>query len=276
LKLKEAVDLTFKTRDTWANGSGSKTARINSNHILRILGNDQEIEEIRSQHFSKLSQQLLEEGKANGTINRITAALSTILNEMRCQGIEIPMVKYKRRKEKRGRPGYYTEEEMETILEAAKRLNDGLLLHDSILFALKTGCRQGEMLQLTEDNINIEEREIIFLDTKDGTDHYIKMHEELVPALERRLERQAWGVLFPWSSKDNLLDSFQALRKSCGMDIEDGRVWHTLRHTTATWLCDRGVALRTVMGVLNHKRVETTLRYSKASYRSVAAAIDAL
>jgi len=276
LKLKEAVKLTFQTRDAWINGKGAGTARINTNHCLRILGGDIEVEEIRTQHFTKLSQTLVSEGKAAGTINRITAALSTVLSEMRCQGLEIPPVHYKRKKEKKGRPGYYTEDEVNSLLQAAEKVKDGMLLHDSILFALKTGCRQGEMLELTEDSVDFENKMVTFFDTKNGTDHYLPITAELVPVLERRLQHQAWGVLFPWSTKDNLLDSFQALRKSIGMDTKDGRVWHTLRHTTATWLCDRGVPLRTVMGVLNHKRVETTLRYSKASYNSVAAALDVL
>ena len=160
------------------------------------------------------------------------------------------------------------------LLKAAE-LNDYMLLHDSILFSIKTGCRQGEMLQLSVDDIDMDKREIVFRDTKNGTDHWLKMHEDLIPILERRLQYRINSELFPWRDKDQLLRAFKSLAIVSKVPLE-GRVWHTLRHSVATWLCERQVPLRTVMGVLNHKRVETTLRYAKASDRAVAAAIEAL
>jgi integrase len=273
--LSEAIETCFQTRDTWREGSGAKTARINCNHVLRILG-DIPIEDIRTVHFNQITTELKKIGRAGGTINRVCAALSTVLNEMKSLGYDLPDVKHKSQKEKKGRPGYFTEDEVNLLLETAAKDKDHFLLHDSILFAFKTGCRQGEMLELTVDNINFEEQEIEFLDTKTGNDHLIKMHDDLVDVLHRRVEASYAGIVFPWANKDQLLRAFKDLKKRCGMEDKDGRVWHTLRHTTATLLCERGVPLRAVMGVLNHSKIETTLRYSKASYRSVADAIDIL
>ena len=275
MRLADAVEFCFQHRDAWIYGSGAATARINTGHVVRILGPDLDVNDIKTEHFSRLTSVLLSEGKAGGTINRITTALSTMLNELRQNGISVAKVDFKRQKEAKPRPSYFKEEEVDQLLLKAAELNDYMLLHDSILFSIKTGCRQGEMLQLTVDDIDMEKREIVFRDTKNGTDHWLKMHEDLIPILERRLQYRINSELFPWRDKDQLLRAFKSLAIVSKVPLE-GRVWHTLRHSVATWLCERQVPLRTVMGVLNHKRVETTLRYAKASDRAVAAAIEAL
>ena len=276
MKLSEAIKTCFETRDAWREGAGSGTARINTNHVLRILG-DVEIEEIQSQHFATISLELKKENKANATINRITTALSTVLNEMRTLGHQLPDVHYKHQREKKsGRPGFFTEQEIDSLLDHAKELPDFMLMYDSILFSIKTGCRQGELLELKAGDVDWLNQEVLFRDTKNGTDHILKIHDDLVEVLKRRENYLIGEYLFPWRDKDQLLRSFKTLKLEAGMGKTDARVWHHLRHTTATWLCERGVPLRAVMGVLNHSRVETTLRYSKASSRSVAAAIDLL
>lgn len=275
--LSEAVDLCFQTRDTWSdpNSDYPKTCRINANHILRIIG-DLPIESINSSHYIDLARVLREESKAPATINIILSTLNTVLNEMKMLGHDLPDVKYKRCRVKNSRPGFFVEEEVERLLEAAKDLPDFGLMYDSILFAVKTGCRQGEMFSLLVDDINFETREILFRDTKNHSDHLIKMHDDLVPVLRRRVEERIGPHLFPWPNRDYLNRAFKKLKSRAGFSDKDERTWHIFRHTTATWLCERGAPLRAVMGVLNHRRVETTLRYSKASFRSVADAIDIL
>lgn len=274
MKLSEAIQFCFANRESWISGSGATTARINSGHVLRVLG-DVDIVTLNSDSYKQLSQQLLDEGKSKSTVNRITSALSTILTELRQNGIEAPNVEFKRQKESRGRVSYFREEEVDALLRAAAGERDGLLLHDCIIFAIKTGCRQGEMLGLLDSDVDVEKRTILFRDTKNGRDHWIKMHEDLVPVMERRLQYRISSYVFDWLNKDQLLRSFKQAKRNAGLP-EDDRVWHTLRHSVATWLCERQVPLRTVMGVLNHRCIETTLRYAKASDRAVASAIDLL
>ena len=117
---------------------------------------------------------------------------------------------------------------------------------------------------------------LTFVDTKTDEDRTIHIHEDLIPIVQRRLDTRIDRTLFPFANKDQLLRAFKRLKAEVGIDPNDGRVWHSIRHTTTTWLVERNAPLRAVMGVLGHSRVETTLRYAKASDRSVAAAIDLL
>lgn len=272
--LKDAFEEAFITRKSWREGSGAGAARINADHVIRYLGAYTQVEDIVSRHFAEITKLALAEGKSAGTVNRITSALSTLLTELRQNGYKLDEVKYKRQSETKGRPEFYREEEMELILAEAAKHDDFMLLHDSITFALKTGCRRGEMLGLTIEHLDFDRRTIYFPHTKAGRDHIIKMHEDLVPILERRVVQRIDERIFPWESGDSLLSTFKQVMNDAG--VKPGRVWHTIRHTTATWLCERGAPLRSVMGVLNHSNVETTLRYAKASDKSIAAAIDLL
>lgn len=274
--LFEAVELTLSTRPTWREGKGAKTARINIAHVLDVIGGEIDVKDITTRHFDMITEAMMRSGKSGGTINRITSALSTVLSHIRKKGYEAAKVEYERQKESRGRVEYFTEEEANRLINTALLERDNLLLHDSIVFSCKTGCRQGELLKLTVDDVDIDKRTIVFNDTKNGQDHWLKMHEELVPILERRLRFSNDGLLFGWNNNDELLRHFKNLKAKAGFDETDKRVWHQLRHSVATWLCEKDVPLRTVMGVLNHSRVETTLRYAKASDRAVKAAIDLL
>lgn len=276
MNLKEAVEFTFANRESWITGKGAKTARINARHVLRILGDDLQVADIRTEHFTILSKKLKEEGKQPATINRITAALTTVITELRCNGIDAPDVFFKRQKEPKHRPGFFTEDEVQDLLFAAMNESDHGLMYDSIVFATKTGCRQGEMLKLTAQDIDLDNMIIIFPDTKNGSDHVLHIHEDLIPVIRRRLDLRVGDRLFEWRDKDQLLRAFKRVKVAAGMPSDDKRVWHSLRASVATWLCERNVPLRAVMGVMNHSRIETTLRYAKVSDRSVAAAIDLL
>lgn len=277
MNLNDAINFTCEHRDSWNSGKGAGTARINANHCLRVLGADLDVLNICTADFTKLSHQLKQEGKAPATINRITAALSTVLTELRCHGYDIPVIHYKRQREpKAPRPTFFTEDEINRLCKVATQLPDYYLMHDAIRFASLTGCRQGEMLKLKDTDVDFAAMTITFNDTKTEDFRTIHIHADLVPILERRISVRIDHHLFPFRDKDHLLRLFKQLKTMAGMNPNDGRVWHSIRHSTATWLVERNAPLRAVMGVLGHSRVETTLRYSKASARSVAAAIDLL
>ena len=70
-------------------------------------------------------------------------------------------------------------------------------------------------------------------------------------------------VFDDWHDKDQLLRAFAKVRRFAG--IEDTYVFHCLRHSFATWCAEAGVPIRTLMDLMGHKRIETTLRYAKTT-----------
>ena len=275
MKLAEAIEFAFTYRPSWVNGKGIQTVRINTAHALRILG-DVECSTIKPMHFTKLQQELTAEGKAPGTVNRVSAAVHTVLHELHLNDMLDTVPTYRRLKEPETKRGYFLKEEISLMLHRAVEVEpQGELLRDSIEFSLHTGCRQGEMLRLRWPQIDLEEKTIIFLDTKNGSNHVLPIPEKLMPLMERLYAERIDDVVFPWRDKDEIARRFRALKKLCRLS-EDERTWHTLRHTCGTWMVEGGVPIRSVMAVLNHRNIETTLRYAKGTASAKAAALEAI
>lgn len=258
-------------------GAGAGTNRINTKHVLRILGEDLDVNDVKPLHFSQIQQRLKEEGKSNGTINRVCAALSTVLNELYLNDLVDRRATYRRLKEKRGRAGFYTVEEIDSLIGACCILpkHEAQLMRDSIEFSFKLGPRQGEILKLMWDHVDFDNHTVTFVDTKNGEDHTLPLKDDLLELLTRRYNarRDDWQV-FDWDNKDHLYRRFKRVQKAA--DITDGRCWHHIRHSTGTHLVSQGVPIRTVMGVLNHKNVNTTLRYAKNTEKAISDALDLL
>ena len=288
MTLREAIEFTFENNDQWIDGSGKGTARINTNHILRLLDGEMDVETITPRTFNELKKVLKEEywcknkKRSNGGINRILSALSTVINFCHKQGMIDNTATYIRLKEKQHNAKFFTEAEWEALLEAAQKIDDpdAELLYDSMRFAYYTGDRQGELLTLEWSEVDFERGTVTFLDTKNGEDHTIKIASDLMPILEHRYHHRTCSRVFPWdgcrNGADSLRRAFRKALKLCGLPTKNDRLWHSIRHTTGTHLASKGVALRTVMTVLNHKNIATTLRYAKNTDDAVANAIDLL
>ena len=77
-----------------------------------------------------------------------------------------------------------------------------------------------------------------------------------------------------WNDKDQLLRSFKRVRKYAGLDTS--LVFHSLRHSFATWHAEAGTPMRTLMTLMGHKRIETTLRYAKTTDSALNEAMAAI
>ena len=286
MTLKDAVEFTFRHRHEWIHGKAVETHRINCGHFLRIIGPETPVEMVRPLSFNLLKEELLNEewckGKKRtpGGVNRILAALSTVLNECYKNELVTRKPAYTRCKEnKNARARYYSEEEMKALYAAALSLpENGQLLHDSIRFSYYTGDRLGELLKLQWSEVNFEDREITFLNTKSGSNHRIHMPSALVEMLKDRFHHRVCDRVFPWEGSrlgaDLMRRHFRKAQTIAG--ISHDRCIHSIRHTTGTHLISKGVNVRTVMGVLNHSNINTTLRYAANQDKTVADAIELL
>lgn len=280
MNLEQAIEYTKQNRRQWKNSKGPETIRINCAHGLRILG-DIPVETIKRRHFLELQQNLEAEGYTPGTINRICAAVHTVLSFMHLNEYIDAVPTYERLKEPESNREYYTREEIKSFIDRATEVeDDGQLLQDSIVFALWLAERQGEMLKITWDDIDLDKKTVRFLDTKNGTHHELPLRgQQVIEMLERRYsERIDDHHVFPWTDRHALLRRFKRLKKICGHcpTKDKHRMWHTIRHTAATWMVEQGVPIRSVMTVLNHKNINTTLRYAKTTDEAKAAGLDAI
>jgi integrase len=267
----QALDYTFKTRHSWRHGNGAKTAAINAGHFTRIRGLSFPVSRITQPIINEVSSELEDEGKSDATINRVVSAVSTVLNHCAFDGLIPAPAKFRRRKEHEGRITFYTKDEVNQLYYAAL---DPFMRNDAadiVVVAAYTGMRQGELLKLKAKDVDLGLNVIHVggrpdVQTKAGNYRSIPIHNHIGDTLTRRINNIKPNVpIFgdEWNDKDQLLRVFKKLNRYIGKD--ESYVFHTLRHSFGTWCAEAGVPIRTIMDLMGHKRIETTLRYAKTT-----------
>lgn len=81
-------------------------------------------------------------------------------------------------------------------------------------------------------------------------------------------------IIFQTEFKTKLLDVPDLFSRvanklfNVGLDVADSKhrvVFHTLRHTFASWLAIDGVPIYTIKSLMGHKDITQTMRYAKLS-----------
>ena len=279
----QSMDYTFKTRHTWRHGNGAKTSRINCGHFTRLRGVSFPIKKITQPIIAQLCIELEDEGKTDATINRVVSAISTVLNHCAFDGLIDTPPKFRRRKESEGRVLWYTKDEVAKLIGLSTDVFMREDLADIIQFAAYTGMRQGEILKIRAKDIDFESNRIHVggaptQTTKAKNWRAIPIHDCVWEILHLRCSQvtrkdvQLFGD--EWRDKDQLLRAFKKVNKL--LPKEESYVFHTLRHSYATWLAEAGVPIRSIMALCGHKRIETTLRYAKATDAALTDAMAAI
>ena len=277
----EAVDYTLRTRDTWRNGNSRKTNMINAGHFTEHHGRSFPTSKISSALVNQWAVDLEENGMSNATINRCISAISTVLNHCSCDELCSPPPKFKRRKETEGRILFFTKEDVNQMCHASVDVFNRMDLAEIIQVAAFTGMRQGELHKLKARDIDLSLNTIHVggrpdVVTKAGNYRSIPIHERITTPLQNRLEDVSPNVRVfdDWTTKDQLLRAFNKVRRYVG--LPEGYCFHSLRHSFATWHAEAGTPMRTLMMLMGHKRIETTLRYAKVTNKASTEAMQAI
>ena len=283
MKLIDALTQVGKQRPAWMTPRGAwKPPYVhNRDHILRMLGASKNVEKISKADLADMRSKLLTEtiarsGKKRTVagVNRIMSMMNTLLDDLYEMEIISAAPRLKNLKENNERKAYFKKHEVDQLVEQAKAQGKDELA-DAILFGAYTGCRQSELLNLVVGDVDLEGELMIFRDTKDGTDFETNISDHLKPLLAKRLRvKKSDERVFDFTSAGALRYAFYEVRDALGFDEE--HVWHSLRHSTGTWLAEAGVPINHIAQVLNHKNVSTSERYVKRTSIQRKAAIAQL
>lgn len=147
-------------------------------------------------------------------------------------------------------------------------------VHLMALIALTTGARAGEILNIKFKDIDFTSKFITLAETKNNTSRKIsitpKVEAELLKISKGKpndfLFTNEAGVKFSkipgayFTTADRLFNQDLDER-----DSKNRVVFHTLRHTFASWLAMEGVPIYTIQRLMGHKDIQQTLRYAKLS-----------
>lgn len=282
----DAVAFTFKTKDTWRHGNARPTNTYNTNHVTNHLGRSFPLHKLTPKVLNDVLIDLEEErGMSSSTQNRVISAVSTVLNHCHQMGvIEFTPPKFQRRKEGEHRLTWFTKEEVAQMCVAAADPFERYDVADIIAVAAYTGMRQGELMKLTAEDVDLSTSQVYVggrdgFETKSKNFRAIPMHDAIRPILQRRCEYigrnvRVFGDEWP-GGKDQLLRAFKKVR-NYSIKKDDRWTFHSLRHSFATWCAESGVPLRTLMGLMGHSNIETTLRYAKVTDEAKVNAINSI
>ncbi|WP_051526597.1 tyrosine-type recombinase/integrase [Alkanindiges illinoisensis] len=167
--------------------------------------------------------------------------------------------------------------------EAARLIyasKDNYFLNCFIKLALNTGCRSGELLRLSWDRVDFNNRYLILNreNTKSKRRRFIALNETAMQVLhEMKLARanNTW-VFYNEQTGTHILSLKKGFRLACKMAKIDNLRIHDLRHTFASWLVQSGIPLYTVRDLLGHTCITTTERYAHLQIDNLRDALKSL
>jgi integrase len=184
---------------------------------------------------------------------------------------DTPMRKVTKPKEPRGRVRFLSDDERSRLLKACKE-SVNPYLYPVVVLALSTGMRQGEIMGLTWETVDLNQGRAILHETKNGerravaiTGHALEQLKELSKV--RRIDSK---LLFPANKiapqkpqkPMDLRSPWEAAIKKA--EIEDFH-FHDLRHSAASYLAMNGASLAEIAEVLGHKTLQMVKRYAHLS-----------
>lgn len=231
---------------------------------LRAFFGEKTLAEVTPKEIVAYKNKRYEDGMAPATINRELANLKKAFNlALRewewCHMNPVSRVSMEKENNKRDR--WLTEEEASRLLGCCRPW-----LRDLVLFALHTGMRMGEILELTWRGVDFTRRTVTVFRSKNGERRTIPVNDTVLHVLKEKtkvrsltVDRVFCSKIFTPLESGHLRRAFRlALGKA---KIEDFH-FHDLRHTFATRLVQAGIDLYKVQQLLGHKSPIMTQRYA--------------
>jgi integrase len=163
------------------------------------------------------------------------------------------------------------EEEQQFLRNAAP------FLQDLVIFGLNTGLRVGEIFSLQWSHVDMEKGILNVFAPKTGKTRPVPMNSEARRVLEAwALGRKNSFVFYNHDTGKPFVDLKAGFALACRKAGISGVTWHTLRHTFASRLLDRGADIVTVQQLLGHSTVIVTMRYTHTNLDSKRAAVEKL
>lgn len=220
--------------------------------------------EITSQEIRDYLNHLTKLGRSWTTINMVLSACNLLYRDTLGQDEKIQSLKRPRLIRKL--PVVFSEVEIEHLLKIIKNVK-----HRAIMMTIySAGLRCGELCNLKISDIDSTRSRIIIRNAKGHKDREVILSNKLLTYLREyvRIYRPK-EYLFngreagkPISAR-TLQQVFRKMITRSG--IHKKASLHTLRHSYATHLMNKGIDLRIIQKLLGHKSIKTTLIYCHLS-----------
>ena len=197
---------------------------------------------------------------------------------------ENPLKKIKAPKQKKSLPVFISKSDLEKIIQHTSTK----LLQDIFSTAFYSGMRLGEILNLIWDCVDFSRRVIIIKNingfvTKSKKERVIPMNDRLLDLFLKKYQTSKmlskndyifYRVIGVKLNEDYVSKQFKkAVRSAC---LNDEIHFHTLRHSFASNLIQKGASIYVVKELLGHESISTTQIYSHLQSENLSQAVSLL
>lgn len=197
----------------------------------------------------------------NATINKDLAFISAMLNKLDLLGYNIPNIKINRFKLKIPAENVKYFDDMDTVKKIIA--NADACFKPVIYTAIYTGMRRGNLLNLKWEELDFKNNLINIL-VKDKTVEGGRLVTiPMIPKLKRILQKQPKINEYVFNVDGHPFKDYRyfwkrAIKKA-GVKYQN---FHTLRHTSATWILQETGNIKLAQQILGHKDIKTTTKYA--------------
>jgi site-specific recombinase XerD len=224
-------------------------------------------------HIEKIKRNMVKAKKSPRSVQYCLAVIRQIFNHAFRHGVfsgENPVKKVKTPTVDNKRVRFLTKIEADTLLNALKK--ESTEMWEMALLSLHCGLRASEIFKLTWIDINIDQG-LISVRGKGNKSRFAYMTDQIKAMLLNKDIGKLDQLLYPAPSggqRREISRTYEKVIKDLGFnesvtDRRDKVVFHTLRHTYASWLVQQGVDLYVVKDRLGHSTMAMTERYSHLS-----------
>jgi len=262
------ADMSQEYLDRYSKLNKKSTSRdITSLKHLKPFFGSKILSEINPLIIEDYKAQRLNEGCAKGTVNRELALFKHIYTKAIEWGKtkENPVKRVKLFRENNQRTRYLEKGELGSLIDACPEF-----LRSIVLLAVNTGMRQGEILSLTWQAVDLTKGIITLRETKNGEIRFVPLNSTAKGILlHLRAKCNPDSPYVFCDGKGRPLTRFGSVRGTFERAVEKAQIrdfrFHDLRHTFASHLVMSGADILTVKELLGHKTLAMTLRYSHLS-----------
>lgn len=220
---------------------------------------------------------MVENEKSPSTIKYACAIISQMWSLAKREGLVVgdsPTRQVALPKRDNRRERFLTQEESELLLKELAL--SSMQTHDMALMALYCGLRFGEIAALTWRDLDFNQKTISIRDPKARKNRVAYTTPVTETMLKKRAainrDKAAGNLIFPGRNGERMKsvsNSFSRIAdRLFNEGVTDNRqkvCFHTLRHTYASWLVQKGVDLYSVKELMGHANFSMTQRYSHLS-----------
>lgn len=250
-----------------------ESSRKEAEHFEKWLGpitGDLPLLKISPLDLERVKKAMMDAGRSPRSIQYVFATFRQCWNMAKRDGfvaMESPTKRVKLPKLNNQRIRFLSHEQADLLLENLK--NRSLQLHNMALLSLQCGLRASEIFKLKWADVNIEKGHMTIWDAKTGT-RTAFMTEDIKRMFQGMNYEKSDELVFPdrnGQKAKKISNAFQRTVDELGLNegTNDRRqrvVFHSLRHTYASWLVEEGTDLYVVQKLMGHKTLAMTERYS--------------